>query len=219
MSEFCCNGCTKESFTLGESDKKVIINSTIDYYNKNAEEYVKKTLSVDMNPAIDRFLSYVKPGGSILDIGCGSCRDSLVFRDKGYNVTPMDASKELCNIVRKKFGFDVINMRFEDIDFKDRFDAAWACASLLHVSYPCVLDVLSKISASLKDGGILFASFKCGRSVDYDENLRFFRYYIEDDMEELFNESTGFKIIETWRFKDILQRDDTEWINVICRKI
>ena len=115
---------------------------------------MKDTLSADISPAIGKFLSYVLPGEHIFDIGCGSCRDSVTFRCRGFDVTPMDASKELCELARKNFGFDVLNMRFEDIDFKNEFDAAWACASMLHVSYPCILDILDKIHASVNYSAI-----------------------------------------------------------------
>lgn len=92
-----------------KSDTDMIMNSTIDYYDKNAEKYAKDTLFADISPAIEKFLSYVLPGGHIFDIGCGSCRDSVTFRCRGFDVTPMDASKELCELARKNFGFDVLN--------------------------------------------------------------------------------------------------------------
>jgi 2-polyprenyl-3-methyl-5-hydroxy-6-metoxy-1,4-benzoquinol methylase len=41
------------------------------------------------------FLSFIKPGGSILDLGCGSGRDSKMFLENGYKVTAVDGSSEL----------------------------------------------------------------------------------------------------------------------------
>ena len=37
-------------------------------------------------------------GASILDLGCGSGRDSLYFLEKGYIVTSVDASEEMVRL-------------------------------------------------------------------------------------------------------------------------
>ena len=60
---------------------------TLAYYNENAEEFVVRR--VKRIPVLYRiyrmlFLSYIKPGGKILDLGCGSGRDSKVFKENGY---------------------------------------------------------------------------------------------------------------------------------------
>lgn len=68
---------------------------TTAYYNQAAEEYFKKTVTVDISSACDRFLQYVKPGGKIIDIGAGSDRDIKYFLDAGFIAEGIDISIEL----------------------------------------------------------------------------------------------------------------------------
>ena len=57
---------------------------TIDFYNANAEQYVAETSSLDVSDHRNRFLNFIPDGGQILDLGCGSGRDSRFFIDRGY---------------------------------------------------------------------------------------------------------------------------------------
>ena len=113
---------------------KHMSNTTISYYDKNALSYCISTFNVDMTDIYSRFERYLPHGGSILDFGCGSGRDSYHFIQAGYSVTAIDASKQICTFASKRIGQEVIQMRFSDIRYEDSFDGIWACASLLHVS-------------------------------------------------------------------------------------
>lgn len=66
-------------------------NTTVGYYNDNAEQYFKKNVNVDMSACCDRFLEYVVPSGRIIDIGAGNDRDIKYFKDRGYVVEGIDA--------------------------------------------------------------------------------------------------------------------------------
>ena len=48
-------------------------NQTLEYYEKNADAYVKDTVSVDFTDVQNRFMQALK-GRKILDFGCGSGR-------------------------------------------------------------------------------------------------------------------------------------------------
>lgn len=52
------------------------MNSTIDYYNLNAENFIENTQNVGMHLTQDKFLHLLKEGAAILDFGCGSGRDT-----------------------------------------------------------------------------------------------------------------------------------------------
>lgn len=83
------------------------MNSTIDYYNLNAENFIENTQNVDMHLAQDKFLHLLKEGAAILDFGCGSGRDTRYFLDKGYRVTATDGSAELCRLASDVTGIAV----------------------------------------------------------------------------------------------------------------
>lgn len=49
----------------------------------------------------DIFLSYLRDGDNILDLGCGPGRDSKYFLEHGYKVTAIDGSKKFCDMASK----------------------------------------------------------------------------------------------------------------------
>ena len=54
---------------------------TIDYYNQHADKFVASTFHVKMEELYQPFIRYLLDSGSILDLGCGSGRDSLAFKN------------------------------------------------------------------------------------------------------------------------------------------
>ena len=47
------------------------MNSTLKYYNQNANQFVQGTFAVDFKQTQDRFLINLPAGAYILDFGCG----------------------------------------------------------------------------------------------------------------------------------------------------
>lgn len=73
-------------------------DSAIRYYNENARAYFDSTVALDMGKLYGPFLKHLRPGSKVLDAGCGSGRDSLFFKNQGFQVTAFDASKEMVYI-------------------------------------------------------------------------------------------------------------------------
>lgn len=191
------------------------MNSTIDYYNKNAAEYCKKTIDVPMQSIYDRFVSYLNPGDRLLDLGCGSGRDSIYFLSQGFDVVSVDGAMEICKIAKKNIGKEVRNIRFEDLDYNNEFDAIWASASLLHISRDRIDFIVEKILLALRKDGILYASWKCGdRDRTYDG--RSYSDMTKEDVTDLFSKF-GVKIMDLWISGDQLKRDN-EWLNIVIKK-
>ena len=188
------------------------MNETITYYNQNAEEYFNNTVNVSMQELYDQFEAYLKPGDKILDLGCGSGRDSRYFLSKGYDVFSVDGSKEMCRLAEKYIGRDVRNITFAELDYNNEFDAVWASASLVHVDIGEIIDVLFKIQRALKKNGILYASWKYGTGERVD-NQKYYADFEEATISELFA-SASFDIKKMWVTEDNLVRD-CKWINVI----
>ena len=154
---------------------------SLDYYDAHAKEYAELTVRADMSPAYDRFLAYLPAGAAILDAGCGSGRDSLCFMKKGYDVTMLDASEGMCNCAEELTGQKALCMGFHEIEFADRFDGIWACASLLHVSEKELENVLAIFHRALKRDGVLYASWKYGEAERCDGE----RFYCDMTEEKL----------------------------------
>lgn len=192
------------------------MNSTIDYYNQNAEAFVSGTLQADMSYCRDRFMKYLSPGCRILDAGCGSGRDTIAFAEKGYEVDAFDASEEICRLASANTGIEVKCLRFEDLSGADEYDGIWACASLLHVRKKDLPEVFHKLGVLLKGGGILYASFKYGTG-EREKNGRRFSDMTEQELTDLVTRE-GLNILELFRTKDVRPDRDEEWVNVIVEK-
>lgn len=109
-------------------------NSTLDYYNENADSYAAETVGVDFQQIQDKFLNRLDLGAYILDFGCGSGRDTKYFLEQGYRVDAIDGSGELCRIVSEYTGIQVKQMLFQELDVGEKNDGRWACSSILHLS-------------------------------------------------------------------------------------
>ena len=196
-----------------------MINNTLDFYNNNSKIYIETTLTIDMSKLYNEFLNNIPKGGTILDLGCGSGRDSKAFVDKGYKVTAVDGSKELAQSASKLIGRDVLVSKFEDLSLIDKFDGIWACASLLHVNKRDILDVIKNVSSNLNNNGIFYMSFKYGEDEYIDEKGRYFNCYTEETFNELINKVEGLKIMKVYKTIDIVPgRGDITWLNAICVK-
>lgn len=194
------------------------MNETLSYYNQNADAFIEGTQNADMTQQYRFFLKYLSSGDKLLDLGCGSGRDSAYFSSRGFQVTAVDGSEELCKRVKEHYQINAHCVRFEDISFQEEFDAIWACASLLHVNKADIPGVLARVSAALKPGGILYASFKYGNA-ERVVNGRFFNDYTEADLDTLLTSENQLSLLEYWITKDVRpDRCGERWLNFIAKK-
>lgn len=197
-----------------------MINRTLDFYNNNSKTYIESTLSVDMSHLYNDFLKHIPKCGHILDLGCGSGRDSLEFIKQGYNVTAVDGSKELSIAASKLIEQEVICSKFEELQLTEKFHGIWACASLLHVNRKDILDVIKNTSSNLKDNGVFYMSFKYGEKEYIDEKGRYFNCYTEETFNELISKVEGLDIMKIYKTIDIVPgRGDIIWLNILCIKV
>ena len=195
------------------------MNETLQYYNEHAADFTADTQQSDMSERYVSFLSRVKDGGHILDLGCGAGRDSAQFLKRGYQVTAVDGSEELCRIAENFIGQKVYHMYFQDITWQKQFDGVWACSSLLHCTIEELPDILQKVSDSLKDNGILYVSFKYG---DFSgvRNGRYFTNLTEKSLNILLSKIPSLQLVETSINGDVrLGREQEMWLSAIIEKV
>lgn len=137
-------------------------NPTLAYYAAHAAEFAASTANVEFSAVRRRFTSLLAPGASILDLGCGSGRDTLAFLDAGFDVTATDGSPELCRYAQELTGVPVRNELFQDLADVDAYNGIWACSSILHLPKDQLADVLARMVRALHPCGIVYTSFKHG---------------------------------------------------------
>ncbi|MCM1162205.1 MAG: class I SAM-dependent methyltransferase [Roseburia sp.] len=193
-------------------------NITIDYYNKNAENFVEATRGVSFMETQDKFLNFLSPKGKILDFGCGSGRDTKYFMEKGYNVDATDGSEELCKIASDYTGIKVKQMLFAELDAVEKYDGIWACSSILHLPKNELKLILQKMAAALKKDGVIYASFKHGE-FEGERNGRYFTDFTMKLFADYLQSIENLRIEEGWITGDVRPgRGEEKWLNLILRK-
>ena len=193
-------------------------DETLAYYAANAEAFASSTVSVEFTAMQERFVELLEPGARVLDLGCGSGRDAKRFAEAGFAVDAVDGSPELCRIAAEFTGLPVRCMRFEELSAVAEYDGIWACSSILHVPSVQLPALLAKMAAALKDGGVIYTSFKYGEG----EGMRHGRYFsdfTEDSFTQLLEQVPALREEDHWVSSDVRPgRGDEKWLNLILRK-
>ena len=178
------------------------MNNTLSYYNTNTSSFVESTQSVQMTEAWSRFTAKLLPSSLILDFGCGSGRDTKYFLEHGYQIEAIDGSEELCNVASAYTGITVKKQLFTELSEIHKYDAVWACSSILHASSDELVIIMRKIWTALKDNGVFYTSFKYG-TFEGERNDRYFTDMTEESLSALLTKVTGFNIEEQWITSDV----------------
>lgn len=191
---------------------------TLEYYNKKADSFVDGTRDVDFSALQNEFASYIKKGGLILDLGCGSGRDSKAFIEMGYEVVAVDGSQEICKRASEYIGQSVICSTFQEYNPAGKFDGIWACASLLHLSLGDIKAVLKKYAAVLKKDGTFYVSFKYG-TFSGERNGRFFTDMDETVLDAILEDISALEIHREYITEDVRPcREAEKWLNVFLKR-
>ncbi|HCG7752843.1 TPA: class I SAM-dependent methyltransferase [Vibrio parahaemolyticus] len=190
---------------------------TIEYYDQNAQSFVAGTIDVNMEELYSHFVSLLPTQALILDAGCGSGRDTKAFLDMGYSVEAIDASLAMVNHATSYTGIQVIKKTFQEMGEKEKYDAIWACASLLHVPKNELFDVFTKLTTALKVGGIWYFSFKYG-SEERQKDGRSFTDMNEESIQLLLSKLGSLVNLKTWLTEDARPDRKEKWLNVIVQK-
>ena len=190
----------------------------IDYYNKYAAKVFEDTVDQNMDAITAPFLELLEEGDTILDMGCGSGRDSLTFYDLGYDVTPLDGSEEMCRLAEVHTGLDVLQMTYEEMAFDGAFDGVWACGAFVHIPKDEMPALFRKVARALTEDGIFYLSMRLGDFEGF-QGERYFSCYSEKELRSLVEVDGLFTVLKEWVTRDVRSgHSDIQWINILARK-
>jgi ubiquinone/menaquinone biosynthesis C-methylase UbiE len=179
------------------------IKKTIDFYNKNIDEYFQKTMDLQDKFWLGKFISGLPQNSKVLDIGCAFGRDTKFFTDNSFDTIGIDLSE---NMIEKAKDFSPSSkfyvMDMQNLDFDNQsFDGVWCSAALLHLNKNDGITALKEIKRVLKKDGFLYLNLKegIGEKVIVDERYqnseKFYSYYQESEIKDLLSKF-NFKIID-----------------------
>lgn len=155
----------------------------------------------------------VKPGDSVLDVGCGPGRHSLEFARRGYSVIGVDVSSEFITLARQQAEQEELrSCSFIKTDARDlgvqeqlhnSFDLAICLcqgAFGLMIDDRQDIDILKGIRSCLSSNGVIVLSaFNAYFSVKHHENANFdAQRGVSHESTEIRNEQGESKKVDLW---------------------
>ena len=190
-------------------------DTTLSWYRENAIQYAEETRNSLVLDALWEFLSRIKEGGTILDYGSGSGRDSAYFINKGFSVDSLDGSAEMKAQAERLFGIKVKLASFLSLEEKDKYDGIWAQASILHLEEHDLRVALTLIERALKRDGVFYSSFRKGEEDGY-ENGRWYTNMTERRFLSFL--PAKLYVEKIWESQDVRPGVNRTWLSIICRK-
>lgn len=196
-------------------------------YNKIAKEWTKDHEGQAWwTEGVNEYVSLLKPGFSILDVGCGSGLKSKYLIEKGFKVTGIDFSEEMIKLCNENVpaGKFFVKDIAQPLELNTVSDGVFAQAILLHIPKKKISGVLANILEPLKTGGYLYVAVKEQPANKPDEEIlkendygykyeRFFSYFTLDELKNILNRN-GMQVV----YEKITPFENKNWIQVIAKK-
>jgi SAM-dependent methyltransferase len=192
-------------------------DATLRFYADEAAAYASRPREPS-DAWLSRFLAALPPGGSVLELGCGGGQDSEAMLARGFDVTPTDGVPEIAREAEKRLGRTVRVLRFGDLDETERYDGVWANACLLHVPREELPEVIGRIRAALKPGGVFGASYKSGSQEGRDGFGRYYNYPSSEWLRSAYRQGRWRSVAMTSSEGSGYDGRPTDWLHVMAVK-
>ncbi|MCK9445414.1 methyltransferase domain-containing protein [bacterium] len=197
-------------------------------YNQIAEDWHRDHKEDDWwREGVDKFISLLGNGKTVLDVGCGSGLKSKYLINRGLQITGIDFSEKMIEIAKREIPtgeFLVLDLN-EVYKINKLFDGIFMHAVLLHLPKKQIIEKLVKLGEKLSNEGYLYLAVKEKRPQDQEEEIviendygysyeRFFSYFTIEEIEYYLNKAE-FKVV----FLKVSSFGSTKRIQVIGQKL
>lgn len=162
-----------------------------DYYNKNAERWsAVKTNSFYHEAGFRKFITHLKSGDSVIDIGCAYGIHVPLFLGIGRNLKyeGFDSSEKMVDLAKSRYpqlSFYVADILDTSNLPKSKFSAFWAGAVLMHIPKEQWGEMLSNIQSLVVSGGVGYFTLPLHRQKEASEmDQRYFSIFEENELNE-----------------------------------
>lgn len=195
-------------------------DSTVAHYEQHAASFERGTADHDVSQNIEALLRHLDGEGAqtLLDLGCGPGRDLVTLRDRGHVAIGLDAAPAFVRRARAASGCEVWEQDLLALALPpEHFDGIFANAVLFHVPSQELARVLGDLHATLRPGGILFASNPRGPDI---EELHGARYgtYLSRATWTAFVTAAGFDELEHYYRPPGRPRAEQPWLATVWRR-
>lgn len=192
-------------------------DKTQEYYEMEAQTFFDATVAMDPTSFLTPLADALTPGARILDIGCGSGRDLLWLKNRGFYPRGLEPSPALATLAERHSGCPVTT---GDIITTDLLNQAWdgilVSGVLVHFPHDTILEILSRITNALTPGGCIYISVKEGNGSATDHDNRAF-YYWQDDAFQSVAKNAGLTLLSMSRSPS--HRGNTDvWLGYLCER-
>ena len=126
-------------------------------WEKVADQYDRRE-RVTVGALLGDFMSYLPPGGRVLDLGSGTglpYAGALV--EGGFDVVGVDVSSRMVELAQGHVpGACFVEMSMTEIGYADEFDGVLAVYSMLLLDPPLFRDVAGRVVRALRGGGVFY---------------------------------------------------------------
>ena len=201
-------------------------HSTLHYYSQNSSNVAKRYESADVTQLHEFLSSSLKPGGRLLELGCGSGRDAAFMVSQGFKVLATDGSApmvEQAKTQHPELAGHVNHLKLPEglSNALGVFDGIYAVAVLMHLSVQEIEKTILAVKSLLAAKGRFIFSVPARRddvmTNEFDAKGRRFTALSPDGWEDLCLKH-NLQIVRTMISEDGLGRGGVVWMNCLAEK-
>src|SRR5215204_3819892 len=140
--------------------------ATRNAYERYAEAYAHhRSDRSAMRPYIERFVSLLPGGATVLDVGCGPGVDTGSLALRGVKTVGLDIAAAMLELAAPHTSGRVVQADQRCLPFAAAtFDGVWANASFQHVGKADMCNVAAELGRVMRTGGVLWLTVPLGQA-------------------------------------------------------